>query len=55
MVAEARRHHVAPLDQHDPVELGELVERQIGDLGRAVQPVQVGMVERDLPSGRSWT
>ena len=30
-----------------PVELGQFVERQVGDLGGAVEPVQVGVVQGD--------
>ena len=41
---------VAPLDEHDAVELGELAEREVGDLGELVEAVQVGVVQR-RPAG----
>ena len=46
VLAEPRRHHVTPLDQHDAVELGELAERQVGDLGVLLEAVDVGVVQR---------
>ena len=37
---------VAPLDEHDPVERRQLVQRQVVDVARAVEPVEVGVVQR---------
>ena len=47
VVADRRLDDVAPLDEHDPVGLGQLGEREVGDLGWVVEPVEIGVVERD--------
>ena len=45
MVAEESLDHVAPLDEDDATEVGELGQRQVGHLGGAFQAVQVGVVQ----------
>ena len=50
VLAERRRHDVAPLDDDDPAELGELAEGEVGDLVELLEAVHVGMVE--LPPRR---
>ena len=45
MVAERRRHDVAPLDDDDPAELGELAEGEVGDLVELLEAIDVGVVE----------
>ena len=53
VLAERRRDDVAPLDEHDAVELGQLAERQVGDLGQLVEAVEVGVVQRGRRRCRS--
>ena len=45
MITEEGLDDVAPLDQDDAVVVGQLLERQIGHLGRPLEPVQVGVME----------
>ena len=46
VVTERRLDDVAPLDEDDAVELGELAEAELGDLGELVEAVEVGVVQR---------
>ena len=46
VVAERRAGDVTPLDEHDPVERRQLVQRKIVDVARALEPIDVGVVER---------
>jgi hypothetical protein len=57
VVAEQRLDDVTPFDQDDARYVGEFLEREVGDLGGPVEPVQVGVVQRlgavALARGRS--
>ena len=47
VLAERRLDDVTPFDEHDAVILGELEQGEVSDLGELIEPVQVGVVQRD--------
>ena len=49
MVAETGCGDVTPFDQHDAVELGQLAECQLVDVTGRFEPIDVGMMQRELP------
>ena len=46
VVTQRRAGDVAPLDEHDPVERRQLVQGEVVDVARALEPVDVGVVQR---------
>ena len=50
VLAERPGDDIAPLDEHDAVGLGQLAERQVGDLGVLVEAVEVGVMQRRPPA-----
>ena len=48
MVTEPGAGDIAPFDQHDPVELCQFGQRQLVDVVRRIEAIDVGMVEGQL-------